>query len=130
VALGLRQAFAHDGFDVSRDNQWQPAFHQRRRHGRRGDRLPVQTELEETILAGHAPGVMAITDTSPSYLLVPDPENPPPLRFLSRSTPAIPKPIESRTNPDGSGASSVTGVLKVSAKLGSFSSLALIPMQY
>jgi YVTN family beta-propeller protein len=31
---------------------------------------PYQTEVEETILAGHAPGVMAITDTSPSYLLV------------------------------------------------------------
>jgi DNA-binding beta-propeller fold protein YncE len=31
---------------------------------------PYQTEVAETILAGHAPGVMAITDTSPSYLLV------------------------------------------------------------
>jgi DNA-binding beta-propeller fold protein YncE len=35
---------------------------------------PYQTEVEETILAGHAPGVMAITDTSPSYLLVANPE--------------------------------------------------------
>ena len=84
---------------------------------------PYQTEAEETIVVGHAPGIMAITGTSPSYLLVPDPEAPPPLRFLSRSTPAIPKPIESRTNPDGSGASSVTGLLKVSAKLGSSSRL-------
>jgi DNA-binding beta-propeller fold protein YncE len=31
---------------------------------------PYRTEVDETILAGHAPGVMAITDTSPSYLLV------------------------------------------------------------
>jgi DNA-binding beta-propeller fold protein YncE len=36
---------------------------------------PYQTEVEETILAGHAPGVMAITDTSPSYLLVANPES-------------------------------------------------------
>jgi DNA-binding beta-propeller fold protein YncE len=35
---------------------------------------PYQTEVEETILAGHAPGVMAVTDTSPSYLLVANPE--------------------------------------------------------
>jgi DNA-binding beta-propeller fold protein YncE len=35
---------------------------------------PYQTEVEETILAGHTPGVMAITDTSPSYLLVANPE--------------------------------------------------------
>jgi DNA-binding beta-propeller fold protein YncE len=35
---------------------------------------PYQTEVAETILAGHAPGVMAITDTSPSYLLVANPE--------------------------------------------------------
>jgi len=35
---------------------------------------PYQTEVEETILAGHAPGVMAITDTLPSYLLVANPE--------------------------------------------------------
>jgi DNA-binding beta-propeller fold protein YncE len=35
---------------------------------------PYQTEVEETILAGHAPGVMVITDTSPSYLLVANPE--------------------------------------------------------
>ena len=35
---------------------------------------PYQTEVEETILAGRAPGVMAITDTSPSYLLVANPE--------------------------------------------------------
>jgi DNA-binding beta-propeller fold protein YncE len=36
---------------------------------------PYQTEVEQTILAGHAPGVMAITDTSPSYLLVANPES-------------------------------------------------------
>ena len=36
---------------------------------------PYQTEVAETILAGHAPGVMAITDTSPSYLLVANPES-------------------------------------------------------
>jgi DNA-binding beta-propeller fold protein YncE len=35
---------------------------------------PYQTEVEETILAGHAPGVMEITDTSPSYLMVANPE--------------------------------------------------------
>ena len=35
---------------------------------------PYQTQVAETILAGHAPGVMAITDTSPSYLLVANPE--------------------------------------------------------
>ena len=35
---------------------------------------PYQTEVAETILAGRAPGVMAITDTSPSYLLVANPE--------------------------------------------------------
>jgi DNA-binding beta-propeller fold protein YncE len=35
---------------------------------------PDKTEVEQTILAGHAPGVMAITDTSPSYLLVANPE--------------------------------------------------------
>jgi DNA-binding beta-propeller fold protein YncE len=35
---------------------------------------PYQTEVEETILAGHAPGAMAITDTSPSYLLVANPD--------------------------------------------------------
>jgi DNA-binding beta-propeller fold protein YncE len=35
---------------------------------------PYRTEVEQTILAGHAPGVMAITDTSPSYLLVANPE--------------------------------------------------------
>lgn len=79
---------------------------------------------------GHAPAIVATADPSPAYLLVPVPENPPLLRFLSRSTPAIPKPIESRTNPDGSGAWSVTGVLKVSAKLGSSSPSVLIPMQY
>jgi YVTN family beta-propeller protein len=36
---------------------------------------PYQTEVAETILAGHAPGVMAVTDTSPSYLLVANPES-------------------------------------------------------
>ena len=36
---------------------------------------PYRTEVAETILAGHAPGVMAITDTSPSYLLVANPES-------------------------------------------------------
>jgi YVTN family beta-propeller protein len=35
---------------------------------------PYQTEVAETILAGRAPGVMEITDTSPSYLLVANPE--------------------------------------------------------
>jgi DNA-binding beta-propeller fold protein YncE len=35
---------------------------------------PYRTEVAETILAGRAPGVMAITDTSPSYLLVANPE--------------------------------------------------------
>jgi YVTN family beta-propeller protein len=36
---------------------------------------PYRTEVAETILAGHAPSVMAITDTSPSYLLVANPES-------------------------------------------------------
>jgi len=36
---------------------------------------PQREEVAETILAGHAPGVMAITDTSPSYLLVANPES-------------------------------------------------------
>ena len=36
---------------------------------------PYQTEVAETILAGHAPGIMAVTDTSPSYLLVANPES-------------------------------------------------------
>ncbi|MGA9627367.1 MAG: hypothetical protein WBL65_17995 [Bryobacteraceae bacterium] len=36
---------------------------------------PQREEVAETILAGHAPGVMAVTDTSPSYLLVANPES-------------------------------------------------------
>jgi YVTN family beta-propeller protein len=37
--------------------------------------FPYSTEIGETILAGHAPGAMAVTDTSPSYLLVANPES-------------------------------------------------------
>jgi len=35
--------------------------------------FPYTTEIDQTVLAGHAPGPMAVTDTSPSYLLVSNP---------------------------------------------------------
>jgi YVTN family beta-propeller protein len=35
--------------------------------------FPYTTDVGETILAGHAPGVMTVTDTSPSYLLAANP---------------------------------------------------------
>lgn len=35
--------------------------------------FPYTTEIDQTILAGHAPGAMAVTDTSPAYLLVANP---------------------------------------------------------
>jgi hypothetical protein len=45
--------------------------------------------------------------------------------------PIIPKLKESKTIPEGSGVSApLTGVLKVSEKAGSFTLLALSPMQY
>jgi YVTN family beta-propeller protein len=37
--------------------------------------FPYTTEIDQTILAGHAPGPMAVTDTSPSYLLVSNPDS-------------------------------------------------------
>ena len=35
--------------------------------------FPYTTEIDQTILAGNAPGPMAVSDTSPSYLLVSNP---------------------------------------------------------
>jgi YVTN family beta-propeller protein len=35
--------------------------------------FPYTTEIDRTVLAGHAPGPMAVTDTSPSYLLISNP---------------------------------------------------------
>ncbi|MGD0497801.1 MAG: hypothetical protein ABSC23_05120 [Bryobacteraceae bacterium] len=37
--------------------------------------FPYSTEIDQTILAGHAPGAMVVTDTSPSYLMVANPES-------------------------------------------------------
>jgi YVTN family beta-propeller protein len=37
--------------------------------------FPYTTEIDQTVLAGHAPGPMAVTDTSPSYLLVSNPDS-------------------------------------------------------
>jgi YVTN family beta-propeller protein len=36
---------------------------------------PYNTEVDQTVLAGHAPGAMAVTDGSRSYLLVANPES-------------------------------------------------------
>ena len=36
---------------------------------------PYQTEVAETVLAGHAPGAMTFADCSPSYLLVANPQD-------------------------------------------------------
>jgi DNA-binding beta-propeller fold protein YncE len=36
---------------------------------------PYRTEVAETRLAGHAPGVMAVTDTNPAYLMLANPES-------------------------------------------------------
>jgi YVTN family beta-propeller protein len=36
---------------------------------------PYQTEIDQTVLAGHAPGAMAVTPTSPSYLLIANPDS-------------------------------------------------------
>ncbi len=37
--------------------------------------FPYTTEVDQTILAGHAPGVMAVTSNAPSFLLVANPES-------------------------------------------------------
>jgi DNA-binding beta-propeller fold protein YncE len=37
--------------------------------------FPYSTEIDQTVLAGHAPGAMAVTETSDSYLLVANPES-------------------------------------------------------
>ena len=37
--------------------------------------FPYTTEVDQTVLAGRAPGAMAVTDTSPSYLLMANPED-------------------------------------------------------
>jgi YVTN family beta-propeller protein len=37
--------------------------------------FPYTTEVGETILAGHTPGAMTVTDTSPSYLLAANPDS-------------------------------------------------------
>lgn len=36
--------------------------------------FPYRTEIDQTVLAGHAPGAMAVTGTSPAYLLVANPD--------------------------------------------------------
>jgi DNA-binding beta-propeller fold protein YncE len=36
--------------------------------------FPYRTEVDQTVLAGHAPGAMAVTGTSPAYLLVANPD--------------------------------------------------------
>jgi YVTN family beta-propeller protein len=36
---------------------------------------PYATDVAETILAGHAPGAMAVTDTAPFYLMVANPQS-------------------------------------------------------
>ncbi len=37
--------------------------------------FPYNTEIDQTVLAGRAPGAMAATDTSPAYLLVANPDD-------------------------------------------------------
>ena len=37
--------------------------------------FPYTTEVDQTILAGHAPGAMAVTSKAPSYLLVANPDS-------------------------------------------------------
>ena len=37
--------------------------------------FPYSTEIDQTVLAGHAPGAMAVTETADSYLLVANPES-------------------------------------------------------
>jgi YVTN family beta-propeller protein len=37
--------------------------------------FPYSTEIDQTVLAGHAPGAMAVTETSDPYLLVANPES-------------------------------------------------------
>ena len=37
--------------------------------------FPYTTEIDQTVLAGHAPGPMVVTDTSPSYLMVSNPDS-------------------------------------------------------
>jgi YVTN family beta-propeller protein len=37
--------------------------------------FPYSTEIDQTVLAGHAPGAMAVTETSNAYLLVANPES-------------------------------------------------------
>jgi YVTN family beta-propeller protein len=37
--------------------------------------FPYSTEIDQTVLAGHAPGVVAVTETSDSYLLVANPDS-------------------------------------------------------
>jgi len=34
---------------------------------------PYQTQIDQTVLAGHTPGAMAVTSSSPSYLLIANP---------------------------------------------------------
>jgi DNA-binding beta-propeller fold protein YncE len=36
--------------------------------------FPYRTEIDQTVLAGRAPGAMAVTETSPAYLLVANPD--------------------------------------------------------
>jgi len=36
--------------------------------------FPYRTEIDQTVLAGHAPGAMAVTESSPAYLLVANPD--------------------------------------------------------
>jgi hypothetical protein len=52
------------------------------------------------------------------------------LRFVRRRTPIVARPTKSSTSVDGSGVDPSTGVLKVSAKAGSFGLFVSIPMQY
>ena len=37
--------------------------------------FPYSTEIDQTVLAGHAPGAMAVTETPNSYLLVANPDS-------------------------------------------------------
>lgn len=36
--------------------------------------FPYRTEIDQTVLAGRAPGAMAVTETSPAYLLAANPD--------------------------------------------------------
>ena len=50
-------------------------LHQRGWRGRGGDRFPLQHRDRPTILAGHAPGAMAVTGAWPAYLMVTNPQS-------------------------------------------------------